>query len=146
MPDIRETLNALDKEDAEFYRHVRTEMRRAYIGAFAQLLHASNWSSEDDAFLDLIDIKCAVLFDRAGRFNALAEGAKEPDHEAAETIEEQINNTVVDMYKPKPNVHGQVVQTSQAQEVLNRSMVNTWPNIVAGEPTALKEVATGRVV
>ena len=139
MPDIRETLNALDKEDAEFYRHVRTEMRRAYIGAFAQLLHASNWSSEDDAFLDLIDIKCAVLFDRAGRFNALAEGAKEPDHEAAGNIEEQINNTVIDMYKPKPTV-------TPSREMLNELALQGWPTVHASEPNVLKEVATGRTV
>lgn len=139
MPDIRETLNALDKEDAEFYRHVRTEMRRAYIGAFAQLLHASNWSSEDDAFLDLIDIKCAVLFDRAGRFNALAEGAKEPDHEAAGNIEEQINNTVIDMYKPKPTV-------TPSREMLNELAMQGWPTVHVSEPNVLKEVATGRAV
>jgi len=139
MPDIRETLNALDKEDAEFYRHVRTEMRRAYIGAFAQLLHASNWSSEDDAFLDLIDIKCAVLFDRAGRFNALAEGAKEPDHEAAENIEEQINATVIDMYKPKPTV-------TLGREMLNELAMQGWPTAHASEPNVTKEVATGRTV
>lgn len=139
MPDIRETLNALDKEDAEFYRHVRTEMRRAYIGAFAQLLHASNWSSEDDAFLDLIDIKCAVLFDRAGRFNALAEGAKEPDHEAAENIEEQINNTVIDMYKPKPTV-------SPSREMLNELGAQGWPTVQVSEAAQLNAAATGRAV
>lgn len=70
MPDIREVLNALDEQDRVLWRQHRTEMRRSYMAAHNTVNGVINWSDKDDAFIDLIDIQLALLFDRAGRFAA----------------------------------------------------------------------------
>lgn len=70
MPDIREVLNALDEQDRVLWRQHRTEMRRSYMSAHNTVHGVVNWSDKDDAFIDLIDIQLALLFDRAGRFAA----------------------------------------------------------------------------
>lgn len=70
MPDIREVLNALDEQDRVLWRQHRTEMRRSYMNAHNTVNGVINWSDKDDAFIDLIDIQLALLFDRAGRFAA----------------------------------------------------------------------------
>lgn len=70
MPDIREVLNALDETDRTLWRQHRTEMRRSYMAAHNTVNGVVNWSDKDDAFIDLIDIQLALLFDRAGRFAA----------------------------------------------------------------------------
>lgn len=69
MPDIRETLNGLSIEDRAVYAETRNVMRRAYLAAHSRILPIDKFNVEDDAFLDLIDIKVALLFDRAGVFN-----------------------------------------------------------------------------
>lgn len=91
MPDIRETLKGLSKEDAKLYSQTRTDMRRCYMAAHAQTLDVSRWTHEDDMVLDLIDIQIAMLFDRSGRFNAYEEGAKEPDKDRAIAITEVLH-------------------------------------------------------
>jgi hypothetical protein len=70
MPDIREILNALDVDDRALWSEHRTIMRRSYLNAHNETVGMGQWSHEDDAFLDLIDIRLALLFDRAGRLNA----------------------------------------------------------------------------
>jgi hypothetical protein len=69
MPDIRDVLKGLSVDDRALYSEVRTVMRRAYLSAHAKLLPIDQYEAVDDAFLDLIDIKIATLFDRAGVFN-----------------------------------------------------------------------------
>lgn len=66
MPDIREILNALSIDDRALWSEQRTIMRRSYLNAHNETVGMANWSHEDDAFLDLIDIRLALLFDRAG--------------------------------------------------------------------------------
>lgn len=73
MPDIREILNALSIDDRALWSEQRTIMRRSYLNAHNETVGMANWSHEDDAFLDLIDIRLALLFDRAGRLNAVKE-------------------------------------------------------------------------
>ena len=73
MPDIREILNALSIDDRALWSEQRTIMRRSYLNAYNETVGMANWSHEDDAFLDLIDIRLALLFDRAGRLNAVKE-------------------------------------------------------------------------
>jgi hypothetical protein len=70
MPDIREILNALDVDDRALWSEHRTIMRRSFLNAHNETVGMGKWSHEDDAFLDLIDIRLALLFDRAGRLNA----------------------------------------------------------------------------
>ncbi len=44
-------------------------MRRAYLYAHSRALPIDQYDESDDSFLDMIDIKIAMLFDRAGVFN-----------------------------------------------------------------------------
>ncbi len=71
MPDIRDTLNALDEADKRLYAQIRTRMRGAYLQALVEVVGIHEHNVHDDAFLDLIDIKVATLFDRGGRFDAI---------------------------------------------------------------------------
>ena len=73
MPDIREILNALDIDNRALWSEQRTIMRRSYLNAHNQTVGMGNWSIEDDAFLDLIDIRLALLFDRAGLLHSTKE-------------------------------------------------------------------------
>jgi hypothetical protein len=73
MPDIREILNALDVDDRALWSEQRTIMRRSYLNAHNETVGMSNWMLEDDAFLDLIDIRLALLFDRAGKLHTVKE-------------------------------------------------------------------------
>lgn len=70
MPDIREILASLDNDDKARFLEARNTMRRAFMGAHAaSSLSIDKWTQEDDAFLDLIDIKLALLFDRSGHMD-----------------------------------------------------------------------------
>lgn len=71
MPDIREILNALSPDDRALWSEHRTIMRRSFFTAHNATVGIGNWSDKDDAFADLIDIKLALLFDRAGRFESI---------------------------------------------------------------------------
>lgn len=68
MPDIREVLAALDDTDKRLWSQHRTEMRKSYMNAHNSVLGIAAWDHNDDAFIDLIDIKLALLFDKSGRF------------------------------------------------------------------------------
>ncbi len=70
MADIREIYKALSPEDRLMYSQFRTEMRRTYLNAHNSTMGIDRWEDTDDQFVDLIDIKLAVLFDRAGMMNA----------------------------------------------------------------------------
>lgn len=69
MPDIRDILKGLSIEHRALYAETRTTMRRAYLYAHSKILPIEQYNEQDDAYLDLIDIKIALLFDRAGVFN-----------------------------------------------------------------------------
>lgn len=73
MPGIREILAALDDTDKRLWSQHRTEMRRSYMNAHNSVLGIAAWDDNDDAFIDLIDIKLALLFDKSGRFAATKE-------------------------------------------------------------------------
>ena len=88
MPDIRDVLNGLSIDDRALYTEIRTAMRRSYLSAHSKLLHIDKYEATDDAFLDLIDIKLATLFDRGGMFdNAKGSIDTEQANEAEKSIE-----------------------------------------------------------
>lgn len=86
MPDIREVLAALDEEDKRLWSQHRTEMRRSYMAAHNSVIGIAAWDAHDDAFIDLIDIKLALIFDKAGRFNTVKEVASRSDAAAIEGL------------------------------------------------------------
>jgi hypothetical protein len=47
--------------------------------AHNSVIGVAAWNAHDDAFLDLIDIKLALIFDNAGRFAAVNEVANKAD-------------------------------------------------------------------
>lgn len=128
MPDIRDILRGLDEQHQTLYSQVRTEMRRAYMGAHTATNGVARWNEEDDAFLDLIDIKIAKLFDRAGFFDAYADGARTPDTARELEIADQLERDhmkVVNKYAPK--------QTTMSQQALTEALKEgnagqPWPN------------------
>lgn len=89
MPDIREVLAALNPNDRALWSQHRTEMRRSYMAAHGTIVSVAKWDHHDDAFLDLIDIKLAILFDRAGKFtpthNVLGDEAPETEKQIIES-------------------------------------------------------------
>lgn len=90
MPDIRDVLNGLSIDDRALYTEIRTAMRRSYLSAHSKLLHIDKYEATDDAFLDLIDIKLAMLFDRAGAFDS-SKGTIETA--VADEIEKDVKST-----------------------------------------------------
>lgn len=92
MPDIREVLAALDPQDRRLYSQTRTRMRSAYLQALTEVVGIHAHDESDDALLDLIDIKIAILFDRSGRFDNSA-GAI--DTKRANDIEAGIETRIV---------------------------------------------------
>jgi len=107
MPDIRDVLNALEEKDRYLYSHLRTEMSSTYLKAVHETLGITNFNQEDHAFMDLIDIKLAILFERAGKFDA-ARGSI--DEEAANQIEQQIVEAASNL---------KLVPTTNSQRVLD---------------------------
>jgi hypothetical protein len=100
MPDIRDVLNALDNEDRVLYSKTRTAIRTAYMKAVVAVIGVERYNEHDDAFLDLIDIKVATLFDRGGRFD----GTKVPlDQKLAEAqvIEQKVQDAGLRIAAPK---------------------------------------------
>jgi hypothetical protein len=103
MPDIRDVLKGLSVDDRALYQDVRTQMRRAYLYAHSKILPIDKYDHADDAFLDLIDIKIALLFDRAGVFNHVEGNLENP-----KPIEDTINQ--------------------DAASAATRMLINQWPN------------------
>lgn len=69
MPDIKDILDALDKDDRKLYAQTRTRMRTAYLMALSDIVGMHDHNESDDEVLDWIDVKIAIMFDRAGRFD-----------------------------------------------------------------------------
>ena len=91
MLDVREILKSLSPEDKIVWEQSRTEMRRTYLNAHNAIVGVAAWDKHDDAFMDLIDIKIAVLFDRAGKIEASKDIISKND---TDDIEKQIVETV----------------------------------------------------
>ncbi len=85
--DIRALYKSLSPEDRAIYQSIRTEMRKVYLNAHTNIVGMDRWLLEDDAFLDLLDIKLASLFDRMGKIESM-----EPiiDKEEEKSIEEKV--------------------------------------------------------
>jgi len=84
--DIREILKALDEKDQRLWSECRTAMRKVYLTAHNKVLGLADYEAQDDAFMDLIDIKLALLFDRGGRVNS----SKTITGDDADKIEEDL--------------------------------------------------------
>ncbi len=85
--DIRKLYASLSETDRTIYQQIRTDMRRIYLRAHTHVIGMDKWEMEDDYFLDLIDMKVAVLFDRAGAID----GAEAPvDKQEEKAIEASI--------------------------------------------------------
>src|SRR5882672_12403415 len=94
MPnDIREIINSLDEQDKTMFNQHRTEMRRSYLTAHNSIIGIHAWEACDDHFMDIIDLKLAILFDRAGRFETIKD--KTIDDEMIERVE----NEIIEAYK-----------------------------------------------
>lgn len=130
MPDIREILQALSPEDKTLWQQCRNNMRSVYLNAHNSTIGMAGWSVEDDAFLDLVDIKLAILFDRSGRLAAIKDiiGKQE-----AEAIGKSIE-AAEDEMKKKSNVEPSAATemlnnvTTQAMLTTIAHPVNAWPN------------------
>lgn len=96
--DIREILLALSPDDRALWSEYRTAMRRSFLTAHNMTVGIGNWSDKDDAFTDLIDIQLALLFDRAGRFEATKDiiGLEKGEAIAADIGSQKINLNKVD--------------------------------------------------
>lgn len=118
MPDIRDVLKGLSADDRALYTEIRTTMRRAYLYAHSRTLPIDQYEAADDAFLDLIDIKIAMLFDRAGTFDH-SEGKL--DNKQSEQIEKEVKDAyesaATRMMKGKQIVAQQPVPWPQQNKV-----------------------------
>ena len=93
MPnDIREIINSLDDQDKTMFNQHRTEIRRSYLTAHNSIIGVHAWEAYDDHFMDIIDLKLAILFDRAGRFEAVK------DKTIDDTIIERVENEIIATY------------------------------------------------
>ena len=81
--DITSLYKSLSPEDRAIYQQFRTDLRKVYLNAHSAIVGIDKWTTDDDYFIDLIDIKIAVLFDRMGRIEGLAiDKDKEKDIES----------------------------------------------------------------
>ena len=86
--DIRALYNSLSPEDRILYQSIRTDLRKVYLNAHTNIVGMEHWDSYDDAVMDLLDIKLATLFDRAGRIEGLTAIV---DKEEEKMIEEKVD-------------------------------------------------------
>ena len=116
--DIRKLLDALAPEDKEVWQRCRTDMRKAYINAHNTIHGVERWELEDDAFLDLIDIKIATLFDRNGKLATV-----ERIIPSAQNIEDEIKKAVSSVDKKL-----ETVMPSLAWVELQNTATGNTPN------------------
>jgi len=88
MPDVRDIVARLNPEDLAVWNEHRTCMRRCYLAAVNATIKIEAFKQEDDSFLDLIDIRLALLFDRAGWLPSGLENIT--GKETADKIEEEL--------------------------------------------------------
>ena len=127
MPDIREILAALDIDDRALWSEHRTIMRRSYLNAHNETVGMGKWSHEDDAFLDLIDIRLALLFDRAGRLQATTDILGQDQKEAIESDLVHASDKMKEIWSSsKVAIVNNAVQ-SQASKLLSEGFSTEWP-------------------
>lgn len=88
MADVRDVVARLAPEDRAAWTEHRTCMRRCYLAAVNDTIGINKFEEQDDNFLDLIDIRLALLFDRAGHLPASLEVVT--GKEEAKKIEQSI--------------------------------------------------------
>lgn len=88
MPDVRDIVARLNPEDLAVWNEHRTCMRKCYLAAVNATIKIDKFEQQDDSFLDLIDIRLALLFDRAGWLPSGLE--KITGKETADKIEAEI--------------------------------------------------------
>lgn len=107
MPDIRAILETMDDDAKLDYKTWRAQIRKVYVTAHTHLLGAKAWDSTDDDFLDLIDARLAVLFDRGGAIvtNEPLDIAKQVDELGKQVLEQddKIRDKVYDAVIAKAN-------------------------------------------
>lgn len=111
--DIKKVLSALSEDDRNTWQSCRNALRSAYINAHNNIIGVQDWSIEDDAFLDLIDIKIATLFDRAGRLETT-----EKIIPSGEAIEKDIEKAVEEIGR---------VEKAEPNEALKKLMTTPSP-------------------
>lgn len=124
MLDVREILKALDPQDRVLWSQHRVEMRRSYLNAHNTTVGIVKWDMQDDMLLDLIDIKLALLFDRAGRFDSVKGVAGASD---STEVEGELHRMVD---KLKSNVSNQITPKaatfSEGASAATAMMRNGW--------------------
>jgi hypothetical protein len=85
--NIKDVLNNLNDNDKQLWKNSRTDMHRTYLHILHQTMGIVSIDEDDMAFLDLLDIKLAAVFERAGRFRELVAA----NSEDAMMIEAAIN-------------------------------------------------------
>lgn len=84
MLDIKEIVKSLSDDDKARWIENRTAMRRSYLAAHGSILPITKYTEDDDAFLDLIDIKLALMFDRAGKIESVKALVEKSDGQTTE--------------------------------------------------------------
>lgn len=64
--DIVDTLAQIRAQDQKKFLLVRTNMRKAYLMSIAATVGIASYQTEDDTFMDALDIKVEMLMHRAG--------------------------------------------------------------------------------
>ncbi len=64
--DITETLANMRDADQKKFLTIRTNMRKTYLMSIQATVGIQNYQTEDDTFLDALDLKCEMLAARAG--------------------------------------------------------------------------------
>lgn len=103
MPDIRAILESMSLEHRALYSQFRTEMRKVYLSAHNQTVGLADWEQQDDFFMDLIDIKLMLLFDRAGALNSTKDLGKEEGAEIEKAIINQADTLSKKVLEEKMN-------------------------------------------
>lgn len=119
--DIREILAAIDEKDKQLWSSCRTNMRKVYISAHNKVVGTANWSHVDDAFLDMMDIQLANLFDRGGRLETTKPLV---DNEEAEKI---INDLLMSDDEIKKKLSDDI--NNEVQNNLTVSKINSMANV-----------------
>lgn len=103
MPDVRDIIARLNPEDLAVWNEHRTCMRKCYLAAVNATIKIDKFEQQDDSFLDLIDIRLALLFDRAGWLPSSLE--KITGKETADKIEEELKDAEDELKAGKSEAH-----------------------------------------
>lgn len=112
--DIRTLFEALSPEDGVLYQKIRTDIRKVYLNAHTNIVHIENWDVTDDAFMDLLDIKIAVLFDRAGAIEGIKSVIDKNEEKAIEDKIEADGNKVTTKMNTEMSVASQDLKANGA--------------------------------